>query len=1315
MTGSRFALDVEGVPRPARAQALLDALRSRVVIADGAMGTMLQRYEPTLDDYQQLEGCNEILGVSRPDMIAAIHDDYLAVGIDAIETNTFGANWSNLSDYDIDDRIHELAQVNTRIARERVEAAEARDGRMRWVLGSMGPGTKLPSLGHTTYDHLKQTFALQAEGLIDGGADAFLVETSQDLLQTKAAINGCRQAIVGRGIRLPIFVEVTVETTGTMLMGSEIGAALTALEPLGVDAIGLNCATGPAEMSEHLRHLSKHAAVPIACMPNAGLPVLAADGARYPLSPAELATAHEQFVREFGLSLVGGCCGTTPEHLAAVVERLAPFREAAGLDTPALRAGTRPAEAEDASPAAVVRPAEDASPAVDGRSEGDVSPAMAARPPGDAPPLIECAAEGGVYRDPPRSPQEFEPGVSSLYQHVPFRQDAAYLAIGERTNANGSKAFREAMLEGRWDDCVEIARAQTRVGAHLLDVCVDYVGRDGVADVREVVSRFASASTLPLVIDSTEPAVIQAGLELVGGRPVVNSVNYEDGDGPASRFGRIMPLVKEHGTAVVALTIDEQGQARTAEDKLRIASRLVDELVGEWGMRVEDIIVDCLTFPIATGQEETRRDGIETIEAIRGLVVKYPGINTTLGVSNVSFGLNPAARSVLNSVFINEAREAGLTSAIVDAAKIVPLASIPDDQRKVALDLVWDRREHDADGNVTYDPLAVMLDLFAGVDTAALRDQRAAELAALPVGERLQRRIIDGELKGLEADLDLARAEGMAPLDIINDQLLEGMKVVGERFGSGQMQLPFVLQSAEVMKTAVALLEPHMERTESAGKGRIVLATVRGDVHDIGKNLVDIILTNNGYEVVNLGIKQPIADIIAAAEEHDADVIGMSGLLVKSTVVMKENLEELQARGLARKWPVLLGGAALTRAYVEDDLAGLFDGEVRYAKDAFEGLALMEPLVRVARGEPADAVGLPPLKKRIHAAGSRLTLTEPEAMPARSDVASDNPVPAPPFWGTRIVRGIALADYAAYLDERATFMGQWGLKPGRGDDGLSYEQLVETEGRPRLRYWLDRILAEGMLDASVAYGYFPVVSEGDDLIVLHHGDDPSGVLGVPGLLAPDGGSLADRVPSRSDGVPLADRVPSRSDGGSLADRVPSRSDGVSRSIGTERLRFTFPRQRRDRHLCLSDFVRSRESGRIDVLPVQLVTAGARIDEVTAKLFAGDKYRDYYELNGLVMQLTEALAELWHARIRSELGFAGEDPADTAGLFKLEYRGARFSLGYPACPDMEDRRKVVELLRPERMGVELSEELQLHPEQSTDAFVFHHPEAKYFSV
>ncbi|GEP28267.1 methionine synthase [Cryobacterium levicorallinum] len=1189
--------------RPARSQALLDAVTNSVVIADGAMGTMLQEHNPTLEDYQQLEGCNEILNVSRPDIIAAIHDVYLATGIDAIETNTFGANWSNLSDYGIEDRIEELARLGAEIARTSAENFEARDGRVRWVLGSMGPGTKLPSLGHTTYANLKATFAEQALGLIRGGADAFLIETSQDLLQTKSAVNGCKQAITETGIRLPIFVEVTVETTGTMLMGSEIGAALTALEPLGIDAIGLNCATGPTEMSEHLRHLSKFSRVPVICMPNAGLPQLTKTGASYPLTPDQLATAHEQFVKEFGLGLVGGCCGTTPAHMTGVVERL----------------------------------------------------------------------RGVTVK--PRT-LEADAGVASLYQHVSFDQDSAFLAIGERTNANGSRAFRDAMLAENWDDCVDIARSQVRDGAHLLDVCIDYVGRDGVADMKQVVSRLASASTLPLVVDSTEPAVLQAGMELIGGRPVVNSVNFEDGEGPTSRFGRIMPLVKEHGAAVIALTIDEEGQARTAEHKVRIATRLVETLVNVWGMRVEDIIVDALTFPIATGQEETRRDGIETIEAIRQIKAKYPGIHTTLGVSNVSFGLNPAARSVLNSVFLHEATEAGLDSAIVNSAKIVPLASVPDDRRKVAMDLVWDRREYDAEGTLTYDPLVALLDLFAGVDSAALKDERAAELAALPVGERLERRIIDGEAKGLEADLDLARAGGLSALDIVNVHLLVGMQVVGARFGSGEMQLPFVLQSAEVMKAAVALLEPHMEKSEAAGKGTIVLGTVRGDVHDIGKNLVDIILTNNGYDVINIGIKQPIAEFIRVAEEHNADVIGMSGLLVKSTVVMKENLLELESRGLADKWPILLGGAALTRSYVEDDLDSVFAGQVRYARDAFEGLALMEPLVAIARGADPKSVGLPPLKKRIHKK-SLLTLTEPEEMPARSEVASDNPIPVPPFWGTRIVKGVALADFSAFLDERATFMGQWGLKPSRAEDGASYQELVDTVGRPRLRYWLDRILGEGMLDASVAYGYFPVVADGDDLVVLHHGDDPTGLVGQAGLLAPDGGS-----------------------------------DGL---LGTDRLRFNFPRQRRDKHLCLADFVRGRASGQTDVVALQLVTAGANVDSVTAQMFAANQYRDYMELNGLTMQLTEALTEYWHSRIRSEFGVGGEDPADIAGMFKLEYRGARFSLGYPACPEMEDRRKVVELLRPERMGVVLSEELQLHPEQSTDAFVFHHPEAKYFSV
>jgi 5-methyltetrahydrofolate--homocysteine methyltransferase len=1153
---------------------LRTALAERVVVADGAMGTMLQASDATVDDFESYEGCNEILNVTRPDIVTAVHEAYLEAGADCVTTNSFGANLGNLGEYEIADRIAELSEASARLARAAADRWATPD-RPRWVLGSMGPGTKLPTLGHTTFRELRDTYQINAEALLRGGADALIIETCQDLLQAKAAIIGARRAVAELAPDALIIAQVTIETTGTMLLGTEIGAALTALEPLGIDMLGLNCATGPGEMSEHLRYLAAHARIPISCEPNAGLPVLTSDGASYPLTPAQLADAHDRFTREFGLSLVGGCCGTTPEHIAVLAGRVA--------DRPV--AGRRP------------------------RSE---------------------------------------PGVASLYQHVPFRQDTAFLTIGERTNANGSKAFREAMLEGRYEDCVGIARAQTRDGAHLLDVCVDYVGRDGVADMREIVARFATAATLPLVLDSTEAAVIEAGLELTGGRAVINSVNYEDGDGPDSRIARVMPLVREHGAAVIALTIDERGQARTAEWKVAIAERLIQDLTGNWGMRVEDIIVDTLTFPIATGQEETRRDGIETIEAIAELKRRYPDVQTTLGVSNVSFGLKPAARAVLNSVFLAECVRAGLDSAIVHAARIMPIVRIPDEQRQVALDLVYDRRREG------YDPLARLLELFEGVDAAELKASRAAELAGLPLWERLKRRIIDGERTGLEADLDAALAQRPA-LEIVNDVLLDGMKTVGELFGSGQMQLPFVLTSAEVMKASVAYLEPHMEQSGEEGKGKIVLATVKGDVHDIGKNLVDIILSNNGYDVVNIGIKQPISAILTAAEENDADVIGMSGLLVKSTVVMRDNLAELNSRGMAGRWPVMLGGAALTRAYVEQDLAALFDGQVRYARDAFEGLRLMDAMMAVKRGKPGAR--LPELrtrKVRARPAAGADDRTEAENQ-ARSDINTDGPVPEAPFIGTEVIKGIPLADYAAYLDERALFMGQWGLKPARGGAGPSYEELVETEGRPRLRMWLERMQTEGLLEAAVVYGYFRCVSSGNDLIVL----------------GPDGKAEAER--------------------------------------------FSFPRQRRDRRLCLADFFKPQDSGQTDVIAFQLATMGTRVSLATGELFAKNAYREYLELHGLSVQLTEALAEYWHARVRRELAIADADPEDLDGFFRVGYRGARYSIGYPACPDLADRAKMVRLLEPSRIGVELSEEMQLHPEQSTDAIVVHHPEAKYFSV
>lgn len=1137
---------------------------------------MLQEANPTLEDFQGHEGCNEILNVSRPDLVAAVHNEYLSVGVDAIETNTFGANWANLAEYSIEDRIYELAFEGAKIARACADSFTTPD-KPRFVLGSLGPGTKLPSLGHTTYEKLRDAYELASQGLIDGGADALLIETTQDLLQAKAAVNGARNAINKCERDIVLIAQVTVETTGTMLLGSEIGAALNALEPLDIDLIGLNCATGPTEMSEHLRYLSKSAHCAISVMPNAGLPILGAHGAHYPLNPAELAIALKGFVKDYGVSLIGGCCGTTPLHLKAVVDEV-----------------------------------------------------------------------GGTLNI--DRVTDIEPGASSLYQYVPFRQDKTYLAIGERTNANGSRAFRDALLAEDWQTCVEIARDQIRDGAHMLDLSVDYVGRNGVSDMSELASRFATASTLPIVLDSTEPAVLKAGLEKLGGRSIINSVNYEDGDGADSRFAKIMPLVVEHGAGVVALTIDEKGQARDCEWKLQVARRLINDLTQNWGMETGDILIDCLTFPIATGQEETRRDGIETISAIKELKIEFPQVQTTLGVSNVSFGLNPASRVVLNSVFLNECVNAGLDSAIVHPSKIMPIARIPERQREVALDLIYDRRVFNGD-ECTYDPLTEFLQLFEGVELAASRNTRAAELAALPLEKRLERRIIDGEKVGLEDDLDAARAQGIAPLAIINDYLLEGMKIVGELFGKGEMQLPFVLQSAEVMKAAVALLEPHMEKTDEAGRGTMLLATVKGDVHDIGKNLVDIILTNNGYRVVNIGIKQTINQIIDAAIESNVDAVGMSGLLVKSTVIMKENLQEITARGLDQNWPIVLGGAALTRAYVEQDLAAVFPGEVRYARDAFEGLRLMDSIMAIKRGDLGAT--LPALRER-KVANTRKIAQDTHIDTRRSDVAIDVDIPNTPFFGSRVIKGIPLAQYSGMLDERALFVGQWGLKGNRSE----YETMVENEGRPRLRALINQAQSQGWLNAAVVYGYFPCVSDGNDLVILHH-------------------------------------------------------EGLDK--GKERTRFKFPRQRRDRRLCISDFFASKDSGKADVVAFHIVTMGSAVSAASAKLFEANAYRDYLELHGLSVQLTEALAEHWHGRIREELALNNLDSPDLQEILDQGYRGSRYSFGYPACPDLEQQVQLCELLEPGRIGVELSEEFQLHPEQSTSAIIVHHPEAKYFNA
>ncbi len=851
----------------------LQLARERVVVFDGATGTNLQRRELSPDDFggEAYEGCNEYLCLTRPDVVRDLHRSFFEVGVDVVETNSFGALPYVLAEYRLDHRTEEIARRSAELAVEVAHGYSTPD-RPRFVAGSLGPGTKLPTLGQISFTDIRDAYEVLARGLLAGGADLLLIETSYDTLQAKAAIQACRRAMVAVGRQVPVQVQVTIELTGRMLLGTEIGAALTALEAMDPDVIGMNCATGPVEMRESLRHLFEHSLSPISALPNAGLPSVVDGRMHYDLTPEALAEHLASFVTELGVTVIGGCCGTTPEHLASVVETC---REL----TPARRQPVH------------------------------------------------------------------EAGAASLYAAVPFEQELSFLVIGERTNANGSKRFREAMLSGDWETTVAMAKDQVREGAHMLDVCVDYTGADGVADMTEVASRFAGQSTIPLVIDSTEPPVVEAALQWIGGRAVLNSVNLEDGDAPGTRLDRFLSLAKEYGAAVICTCIDTEGQARTADWKFRAAKAIHDLAVDRYGLKPEDLLFDALALPLSTGMEESRRDGIETIEGIKRIKAELPGVHTVLGLSNVSFGLSPAARQVLNSVFLHECTEAGLDAAIVHAGKILPLNRIGERERELCLDLVYDRRREG------YDPLAELIDFFekAGGAVAATREDRSD----WTVERRLEQRIVDGDRNGLTDELDEALTNGHAALTIVNDMLLAGMRTVGDLFGSGQMQLPFVLQSAETMKAAVAHLEPHMEKVESGGRGRIVLATVKGDVHDIGKNLVDIILTNNGYEVFNLGIKVPIAEMIAKADDVGADAIGMSGLLVKSTLIMRENLQELNRLGKS-SYTVVLGGAALTRTYVEKDMRDTYDGKVFYGKDAFEGLHVLDRMMEIRRSGVDD-------------------------------------------------------------------------------------------------------------------------------------------------------------------------------------------------------------------------------------------------------------------------------------------------------------------------------------------------------------------------
>jgi 5-methyltetrahydrofolate--homocysteine methyltransferase len=1174
----------------------LETLKERIVVFDGAMGTNLQVQNLSLDDFGGLrfEGCNENLLITRPDAVENVHTAFLDVGCDVIETNSFNGTTVDFAEYDMAGQTYDM-NVRAATLAKRIASDYSTKVKPRWVAGSMGPGRKLPTLGHISFLDLKAAYAEQVRGLLDGGVDLLIVETCQDLLQTKAALSAIFENFKANRRRVPVIAQVTIEVFGTMLNGTEIGAALTALAPFPIDVIGMNCGTGPRHMTESIRYLCENAPLPVSVLPNAGLPSVVEGQMHYDETPETFTSQIIHFANDFGVNIVGGCCGTTPAHLKLVVEAMQ----------------------------AVTPRARDA---------------------------------------------KLVPAASSIYFQQPYVQDASFLIVGERVNASGSKKMRDLLNVEDWDGLVSLAKEQEREGAHILDVNVDFVGRNGEADMHELASRLVTSIKLPLMFDSTEWEKMEAGLQHAGGKSILNSTNYEDGE---PRFAKVIDLAKRYGASVVIGTIDEEGMARTAEGKFKIAKRAYEQATGELGLPASDIFFDPLALPISTGIEEDRRNALETIEGIKRIKAELPGCFTILGVSNISFGLNPASRVVLNSVFLHDAVEAGLDAAIVNASKIEPLNRIGEQELKVARDLIYDRREFDGDV-CTYDPLTQFTTLFENVKTKSAKKASKGET----VEERLKNHIIDGEKIGLEDELKAA-LETYSALDIINNILLEGMKVVGDLFGSGQMQLPFVLQSAEAMKAAVRFLEPFMEKKGGAtAKGTMVLATVKGDVHDIGKNLVDIILTNNGYRVINLGIKQTIDTILNAYEEHKADAIGMSGLLVKSTLIMKDNLEVMNERGVGA--PVVLGGAALTRKYVEDDLKSLYKGTLFYARDAFAGLHTMDKLmsgdgqleneqaraaVAAASGngngsdsESDDLIGEEAKRGVSKSATRRGTakVSGDTTHTQRSDVRTDVPIPQPPFFGSRVVHDIPIESVFDFVNETALFKGQWQFKQGR-TAAEEYQRLVAEKVRPIYEEMKERCEREGLLVPRVVYGYFPAQSSGNDLIVY----DPD---------------------SRS-----------------------------------ERVRFTFPRQPAGKRLCLADYFASVESGHMDVVAFDLVTVGRRASEYSQELFKQDNYADYLYFHGLSVESAEALAEYWHKHIRQELEIADSDAKDLNKLFRQGYQGSRFSFGYPACPNLEDQTKLFELLDPARIDVELSEEFQLEPEQSTSAIVIHHPEARYFSI
>jgi len=1182
-------------------KSFLDILQEKIIVFDGATGTHLQGQDLSAEDFggEKLNGCNEVLVMSKPSAVEQMHADYLKAGCDVIETNSFGGTSIVLAEYDLQDKTYELNYTAATLAK-RVAADFSSVEHPRFVSGSMGPTTKLPSLGHISFAQLSEAYYGQAKGLLEGGVDLLNVETCQDILQIKAALHGIFRCFTELRRRVPVIVSVTVETAGTMLLGTEISAALTAIEPFDVDVIGMNCATGPKEMSEHVRMLSASSPKPVFVMPNAGIPENVGGVAHYHLSPEELVRYLGHFVRDLGVQVVGGCCGTTPEHIRQLVQAV-----------------------------------------------GSLAPA-------------------------PRR-FEFTPSASSLYQAVPFRIEQPPVLVGERTNANGSKLFRDLLAQEDWEGIVAMGREQVKEQAHMQDVCVAFVGRDELKDMQEVITRFNTQVASPLLIDSTEPPAMEKALQLIGGKPVINSINLEDGE---ERASKVLSLCKTYGASVIALTIDEDGMAKTAEKKLAVARRIHDLAVHTHGMKPHDLIFDPLTFTLGSGDEEFRSAGKETLQAIRLIRTHLPEVHTLLGVSNISFGLSAPIRQILNSVFLHHAVEAGLDMAIVHASKITPLYRIDEKGREICRHLIFDERRYEGEGahrKTVYDPLTELLAYGSGVGPSA---RKAATVAGASVEERLKNRIIDGHRPGLQADLDEAMKQ-YAPLQIINSILLDGMKVVGELFGAGQMQLPFVLQSAEVMKAAVSHLENFMEKKEGSQKGTMVIATVKGDVHDIGKNLVDIILSNNGYKVVNLGIKCPIETMLGAVQEHNADALGMSGLLVKSTLIMKENLGVMSERSL--QIPVILGGAALTRRYVENDLRAVYAGPVLYANDAFDGLKYMGAIVSGSLPESAapQAATKESAVDGLTGAEAKIAMAEAETGPeadavgsgppqvGRSSVRQSERIPTPPFWGSRVVDSVPLEEVYRFINEVALIRGQWRVVAGSLSQ-RDYQALLESQIHPELERLKRTAKESGLLEPKVVYGHFPCQSDGNDLVVYD-----------PESLAPDG-TLQGRQ-------------------------------------GRELARFAFPRQSHRPYLCISDFFAHVGSGLTDVVSFHLVTMGQKASAHSKKLFDANNYKEYLYFHGLSVESAEALAELWHQRIRQELGIAGRDAPEIRKLFAQGYQGSRYSFGYPACPNLEDQTKLFTLLRPERIGVELTEEFQLEPEQSTSAIVVHHPQARYFNV